>query len=126
VNSRRRGKRGNVRPGTGSAARSRRCGRTRLQYGRERYPERRSGRTVAPARAPHGGGVTVGARICGAQSGGQKRGRAENSLRRLAGRIDCGLETVAADLPVIQGHVDVIRRTVCFLGPIAARRWVSR
>jgi hypothetical protein len=38
-------------------------------------------------------------------------------LKRLAGCIDRGLETVAADLPVIQAHVEVVRSIAETLDP---------
>ena len=38
-------------------------------------------------------------------------------MKRLAGCIDRGLETVAAELPVIQGHVEVVRSIAETLDP---------
>ena len=47
----------------------------------------------------------------------QKRGAAEKALKRLAGCIDRGLECVAEELPVIRGHVEVVRSIAATLDP---------
>ena len=47
----------------------------------------------------------------------QKRGAAEKALNRLAGCIDRGLDCVAEELPVIRGHVEVVRSIAATLDP---------
>jgi hypothetical protein len=47
----------------------------------------------------------------------EKRGVAEKALKRLAGCIDRGLASVAADLPVIREPVEIVRSIVGTLDP---------
>jgi len=47
----------------------------------------------------------------------QKKGAAEKGLKRLAGCIDRGLDCVADELPVIRGHVEVVRSVAETLDP---------
>jgi len=47
----------------------------------------------------------------------KKKGAADKALKRLAGCIDRGLDCVAEELPLIRGHVEVVRSISATLDP---------
>jgi len=61
-----------------------------------------------------------------AKPGREKRGRAEEQLRRLAGCIDRGLAAVAEDQEVIRGHVEEVAKIAATLDPKQGNRATRR
>ena len=61
------------------------------------HPQRRPGRAAAPPGPAHGRGLARSPRVAAEEPGREKRGRAEEQLRRLAGCIDRGWQAVAEE-----------------------------
>ena len=80
-------------------------------------PQRRPGRAAATTGPAHGRGLDRGAGVAPAESGREKRGRAEKQLKRLAGRIDRGVQAVAHEQQQVRAHVAEVREIAATLDP---------
>jgi hypothetical protein len=81
------------------------------------HPQRRPGRAAGPAGATDGRGVGRDPAVPRSEPGGEKGGRGESLLSRLAGFIDRGLDVVEESLVTIQQHVDEIIQVSAALDP---------
>ena len=90
------------------------------------HPQRRPGRATPAAGLADVRSSGRGQAVPGSEPGGEKGGRSESLLSRLAGFIDRGLDAVEESQVEIRGHVDEIAKVWATLdpagGPVARRR----